>query len=239
MSVGPDYDGEFRRMMVKNAAAVIPALDSGEEWLMTKIANAAKRYALPESDVIAALRKCEVLRYYFAKDPQKQRMHENAAAAFISAISGIGDFSQLPARGDSAVYATRGEIVSTAQLHRLRRAEPTRTYSKSVDFAWRFGGKQFYACHKHTEETGGAQANQANDARLFLQECAQNNKPECVFVALCDGAFYGGKNGMMGRTKMEGMQAIAAEAKHGNVFAMTTGELPAFLRLKFATADKS
>ena len=234
MSAGPDYKGVFRRMMAKNAAEVIPALDRREGWLWEKIANAAERYATTEDEIAAALRECAVLRFYFAKDPKRQGMHENAAAEFIAAIDGVGEFARPPQQGKNAVFIAGGKVVKTAELRALRVADRQRTYSKSVDFLWRFGGRHFYAYHKFTEaESGGAQGNQGNDVRTFLRESVKNDAPESAFVALCDGGFYTAPNGIVGKSRMDGLTAMAAESKHGNVFAMTTGELPAFLRRQF------
>ena len=234
---GPDYPGAFRRMMAANAAEVIPALDKREGWVLEKIANAAERYALPEGEIVAALRECAVLRFYFAKDPKKQGMHENAAAEFVSAIDGVEDFQRGAQQGKNALFITGGEVVAAAKLRALRAADKQRTYSKSVDFLWTFRGRHFYAYHKFTEaESGGAQGNQGNDVRTFLRESVPNDAPESAFVALCDGGFYAAPNGIVGQSRMEGMRAIAAEAKRGNVFAMTTGELPAFLRWEFPAA---
>ena len=57
----------------------------------------------------------------------------------------------------------------------------------------------------------------------------RTEEPECVFIALCDGAFYQGIDGIMGKTKMDGLRDIAANAKYKNVFAMPACELPMFL----------
>lgn len=237
MSAGPDYAGVFRRMMAENAAEVIPALDRQEGWLLEKIANAAERYAIADDEIVAALRECAVLRFYFAKDPKRQGMHENAAAEFIAAIDGVTNFERPPQAGSNALFVTGGEVVKTAELRGLRAADRQRAYSKSVDFLWRFDGRQFYACHKFTEaESGGAQGNQWNDARTFIRESVPNDCPDRAFVALCDGGFYTAPHGDSGETRMDELRGMAADAKHGNVFAMATGELPAFLRWQFPAA---
>ena len=237
MNAGPDYQGEFRRMIKANAAAVIPALDKREDWLLEKIANAAERYGVTAGVISAALQECEVLRFYFAKDPQKQGMHENAAAKFICAIDGVEDFQRGAAGGKNALFIVGGRVVNAGELRVLRGENRQLTYSKSVDFLWRFRGVNFYAYHKFTgAKSGGAQGNQGNDVRTFLRESVPNETPECAFIALCDGGFYAAPNGIMGKTRMDGIQAIAEEAKNGNVFAMTTGELPVFLRFKFRRA---
>ena len=235
MNAGPDYAGEFTRMIKANAAEVIPALKNREDWLMVKIANAAERYGVTPDAISGALRDCEVLRFYFAKDPQKQGMHENAAAKFICAIDGVEDFRRGAAGGKNALYIVGGQVVNAGELRAMRGENRQLTYSKSVDFLWRFRGADFYAYHKFTgAKSGGAQGNQGNDVRTFLRESVPNKTPKRAFVALCDGGFYAAPNGIMGKTRMDGIQAIAAEAKNRNVFAMTTGELPGFLRFKFA-----
>ena len=229
MSDSPDYSGEFRRLMAENVADVIPALDRNEQWILEKITNAAKRYGISANKISDALRECDVLQFYFAKDPQKQGMHERTAANFICAINGVKEFKRGSAQGKNAVYIADGKIMSWEKLRELRSADKRSRHSKSIDFIWRFNGRRFYAYHKFTEETGGAQANQGNDAKSFLLESVKTEEPECVFIALCDGAFYEGINGIVGKTKMDGLKDIAAHAKHKNVFAMPTCELPMFL----------
>lgn len=229
MSDEPDYSGEFRRLMAVNVANVIPALDRKESWILKKIANAAERYGISENKICDALRECDVLQFYFAKDPQKQGMHERTAADFICAIKGVEEFRCGSARGENAVYVAGGKVMSLRELRELRYADNRSMHSKSIDFIWRFGDRRFYAYHKFTEKTGGAQGNQANDAKSFLLECLKTEDSGCVFIALCDGAFYEGINGIVGKTKMDGLKDIAALAKHNNVFAMPTRELPLFL----------
>ena len=229
MSDKPDYSGKFHRLMEENVAEVIPALDKGESWILEKITNAAKRYGISENKICDALRECAVLRFYFAKDPQKQRMHEKTAAEFICDINGVEEFMCGSTRGEDAIYIAGGKVMSEEELHDLQSTDKQSTHSKSVDFIWRFNGRRFYAYHKFTELAGGAQGNQGNDAKTFLRECVRTEEPECVFIALCDGAFYQRRDRIMRKTKMEGLRDIAANAKYKNVFAMTTCELPMFL----------
>ena len=235
MSDEPDYLGEFRRLMAKNVADVIPALDRKEQWVLEKITSAAQRYGISENRICDALRECDVLQFYFAKNPKSQGMHERTAADFICAIKGVEEFRRGSARGKNAVYIAGGKVMSSRELRELRSADKRSRYSKSIDFMWGFNGRRFYAYHKFTEETGGAQANQGNDAKSFLLECVKTEEPKCVFIALCDGAFYEGINGIVGKTKMDGFKDIAALAKHNNVFAMPTRELPLFLMKYNAT----
>lgn len=127
MTLGPDYQGAFRRLMAENAAEVLDALRDCEPWLMEKIENAAARYALSVAEIEAALRTCDVLRFYFAKDPARQSMHENVAAEFIRGIPGVTEFAQM--RSDKK-YIADGRIVDKRELRQLRasnsRLSPTK-----------------------------------------------------------------------------------------------------------------
>ena len=164
MSDEPDYSGEFRQLMAVNVANVIPALDRKESWILEKITNAAQRYGISENRICDALRECDVLQFYFAKDPKSQGMHEKTAAKFICAINGVENFRRGPTQGENAVYIAGGKVMSSRELRELLSADKRSRHSKSIDFIWRFNGRRFYAYHKFTEETGGGQGNQANDA---------------------------------------------------------------------------
>ena len=227
MTLGPDYEGTFRRLMESNVADVLDALRDREDWLMQKIENAAARYDLSREEIEAALRECRVLRFYFAKDPMRQSMHENTAAAFISSLPGVTEFVQIRS---AKKYIADGRVVDKREL-RLMYADNIRvTHTKELDFEWVFGNRRFYAYHKHTNDTGGAQGNQYNDLKTFAREAAKNNIANAVFIALCDGPYYLSQNGASGMSRVDTLKNIATSVARGNSFAMQTRELPEFLR---------
>ena len=227
MTASPDYEGAFRRLMASNAAGVLDALRDRENWLMKKIENAAARYNLPREEIEAALRECRVLRFYFAKNPTSQSMHENIAAEFIRGISGVTEFAQM--RSDKRCIVD-GRIVDKRELRAMRAADSRLIPTKELDFKWLFGDRCFYASHKHTGVRGGAQDNQYNDLKTFAREAAKNDIAEAVFIALCDGPYYLSQNGASGMSRSDTLKNIADSAARKNVFAMQTAELPEFLR---------
>ena len=224
---GPNYKGVFRRMTAENASDVLPALERGDKWLREKIANAADRYGLTRREIVDALKACAVLRHYFAKDPTRQSMHENAAAEFIQKIRGVRKFEQ--ARSE-VKFVAGGRVVDRAELRALRAADSALRHSKGVDFAWTFGGRMFYAYHKHTGAEGGAQDNQYNDLKVFVREAAESGDAGAVFIAFCDGPYYLRRNGVAEKSRVASLKEMAKSAKRGNVFVMRTEELPEFLR---------
>ena len=227
MTLGPDYEGTFRRLMESNVADVLDALRDREDWLMQKIENAAARYDLSREEIEAALLECRVLRFYFAKDPTRQSMHENAAAAFIRGLPGVTEFVQIRS---AKKYIADGRVVDKREL-RLMHADNIRvTHTKELDFEWVFGNRRFYAYHKHTTDAGGAQDNQYNDLKSFAREAAKNNIANAVFIAFCDGPYYLSRNGVAEMSRVDTLKNIATSVARGNSFAMQTRELPEFLR---------
>ena len=224
---GPDYKGAFRRMMAENVADVLPALERGDKWLRDKIANAAERFGLSEREIRKALVDSRVLRFYYAKDPTRQSLHENAAAEFIRKIPGVRGFEQM--RGE-VKFVTAGRVVDKPELQSLQSADAAVVRTKGIDFTWKFGGRLFYAYHKHTGVEGGAQDNQYNDLKVFVREAALNNLSGTVFVALCDGPYYFRMNGIAEKSRTDALREMAKGAKRGNVFVMPTEELPEFLK---------
>lgn len=219
---GPDYKGAFRARMAENADDVLRAMKQGEEWIQIKITRHAQKYGLSEDEIRRAIADCRVLRFYFAKDPTRQSLHENVAAKFIGAIPSISHF-----RTDNDIYLARGEIVGKARLQEIRRQQSIE-HSKTVDFIWQYDGATFYAYHKHTSEEGGAQDNQYKDLQSFVRACGGNSYPDKVFVALCDGPYYQARNGIAGKSRLDSLSAMANKGGK-NIFAMTTADLPCFL----------
>jgi hypothetical protein len=128
----------------------------------------------------------------FCKDPNKQNIYEKHEFDFIKQMPYVEDIVKLDPNGENSKYVNN-HILSTGED--TRRTHRQENKSKSIDFKFKilpYGERKkkitIYAMHKYTESNGGAQDNQYQDLRIFLQN-APLNREEC-FIALADGEYY-------------------------------------------------
>ena len=216
----PDYETAIKRQRDENAADVLSQLDEGDAQLAVKISNFCQRWGFRRDEVHDEIRRSHVVRCFFAKDPEKQGLHEKVAASFVENIPGVSSFHLLPKGGKNALHIFEGQI--------LRGKKLSQDAPKSLDFDWEFGGRKFYALHKFTKESGGAQDHQYREAIQFLKHAGKREKEDCHFIALCDGEYYTA-------AKMKEMRRECQRC----TYAMKTGELKEFLLGKFARTIKS
>lgn len=120
----------------------------------------------------------------FVKDPGKQGIHEKAAAKYIESLNGITKFKTLPKDAEDSKYVIRGEVRNRREINGVG------IETKSIDFEWEYRSYMVYASHKYTNEAGGAQDNQFNGIKNFVENAKYRNKQNVVFMALMDGDFY-------------------------------------------------
>lgn len=212
---GPDYENSFVDAIRANATEVLSLLDEQDEGLLKKIQTYATRTGRSVDEVINAIRTNPFFRDTFAKDPSKQKFHENVAAKFIEGISGVKDFVQL---GHDSKVVFGGRV----ELRKDVRREGASTTAKTIDFEWKFNDKHIYASHKYTKESGGAQDNQYRDLQEFIRQSNESNLPNTYFLAIADGNYYLGRDVGTGASKLERLKNLA---NRRNVFALTTSEL--------------
>lgn len=136
----------------------------------------------------------EAFALNFIKEPSRQNLHEDLAAYEIRCWEEliIGDtFKVLPKGGKEAKVINKdGEIIY------LEESNQSEVNTKTIDFQWEIcllnTGEVFtcYASHKHTKESGGAQDNQYNDIKTFMQLAKLNKDKNTIFLAICDGEYY-------------------------------------------------
>ena len=217
---GPDYEKEFVKAIRANLKLVLDALDSKESGLAKRINTFASRFDFAVSEVEKKIRKDEMFRAFFAKDPGKQKIHENIAARFIERISGVKSFKQLS--HDSLVVL--GGMISSREEALRRGAAST---PKTIDFSWEYKGKTIYASHKFTKESGGAQDNQYKDLQGFIREANESGLKNTFFLAIADGAYYRLNHRGSDKTKLEHLKGIA---NRRNVFALSSDDLETWLK---------
>lgn len=216
----PDYEGAFMRAIRANLTKVIEQLDTGDSGLSKKIGTFASRFEFTVEAVEKKIRNDEMFRAFFAKDPGKQKIHENIAAAFIERMSGVEDFKQLAHDG---LVVVQGAVRSRKEV----RAEGATARAKTIDFMWDLCGKKIYASHKHTKGGGGGQDNQYKDLQEFIREANESNRHDAYFLAIADGDYYNATDTNSKTTKLQHLKDLA---NRRNVFALSIDELEAWMK---------
>lgn len=216
----PDYEGDFVRAIRVNLTQVINQLDAKNEGLARKIGTFASRFEFAIDVVEQKIREDEMFRAFFAKDPGKQKIHENIAAAFITRIPLIENFEQLAHDG---LVVIQGAVRPRKEV----RAEGATARAKTIDFAWDTCGKKVYASHKYTKHSGGAQDNQYRDLQEFIREANESNRRDAYFLAIADGDYYSGTDTNSHTTKLQHLKDLA---NRRNVFALSIDELEEWVK---------
>lgn len=223
----PDYEGEFVRAIRTNLTKVIDQLDIGDTGLSKKIGTFASRFAFAVDTVEKKIRDDEMFRAFFAKDPGKQKIHENIAAAFIECMPGVSNFKQL---AHDSLVVIQGAVRSRKDV----RAEGATARAKTIDFSWSFCSKDVYASHKYTKQGGGAQDNQYRDLQEFIREANESNLKNTYFLAIADGEYYGTADMNSQTTKLQHLKDIS---NRRNVLALSIDELEEWMKEACAQAS--
>ena len=163
----------------RNAQSVATNLQ--EKNINKKITTYAWRFGHNEDKIREKIRNDEMFAAHFATDPKKQKLHEIAAADWLSKIPSIEKFESLPSSGRGSLYvATDGEIQEGRG----------RAPGKSLDFRWFTKGKTCIASHKYTDQTGGAQDQQFNEMIELLKRFRSCAQTDYALIVIVDGAYY-------------------------------------------------
>lgn len=217
----PDYEREFIEQLQRNDLEVSRLLAEEDPGMIKKVNTFATRHNFAFTEVAARIKAEHFVRAFFAKDPAKQKIHENIAARYIREIKGVTEFRQL---GHTELALLRGAIISYPEVR--RRGGTSR--AKTIDFSWRSCHKEFYASHKYTRgRSGGSQGSQYKDLQEFIREANESLNPEQFFVAICDGDYYRGRDAASNSVRIERLNDLA---NRRNVFAMPIEEIENWLK---------
>ena len=203
-----DYEVEIQKRWRDNFK--MAHLSSG------RIESYCKRTGYPKRIVKAKIRQDDMFRWCFVVDPVRQNVFEKIAAGYIKSIPKVSSFRNY---GTNELFIVAGAVKRGDDLDGMK------PNSKSIDFGWIYGERQFYASHKYTNESGGAQDNQYKDVQQFIRN-ANEVGGQSVFIAIVDGQYYETKDvkaDMSRRKRLEQM------ANHSNVFVKCIEEIEEFL----------
>ncbi|MDR2581219.1 MAG: hypothetical protein LBC85_09540 [Fibromonadaceae bacterium] len=214
-----NYEAEYKKQLTKDLQEILSSLNTPEMKL--KIQNWAKKFDYPFDTIVEKIKTDPVFRCVFVKDPAKQNLYQKLAANYIERLPNVKNFETLPQGSDKAKYLTNGKLFSGKLLNNASKN------TKSIDFTWEVGNYLFYASHKYTKDSGGAQDNQYLDIQNFLIHARDNNYSKYIFLAICDGEYYLQKDSQTNsKTKIERLKKLTCQ----NSFVLTIKELGSFLK---------
>lgn len=158
----------------------------------------------------------EMFRWCFVVDPIRQNVFEKIAAEHIESMTGISSFKK---------YGTNDLFIVAGALKEKKEPKGMRPESKSIDFSWKYGRRNFYASHKYTNESGGAQDNQYRGVQRFIEDANKIGGRD-IFVAIVDGEYY---NTWDSQAEMTRRKRLEQMANQNNVFVKSIDELEKFL----------
>lgn len=230
----PDYDEGVRKEWQANIEECrenplqrFKELESSQKYRRMGISLELIRHWLCTDDTAA---------YFFAKDPSKQTYHQKVARDWIKALPGVSQMEQLDVNGDDAKYLSAGNVISGRDIGNT-------DGKKSLDFEWKFifsTGEflRFYASHKYTNESGGAQDNQFEELRKYTKE-ANGLRRETGYrlLAIADGDFYKRKRKGQQLTRIQELSQECQASPFSR--ALTTEDIPAYLAQCIAEYSKN
>ena len=220
----PNYEAEFLKQQSENNALVRDQVRQRDKNIMQKIQTFCERSGFDFDDVIQKINADEMFAYTFATDPARQNLFEKLAAEYIQCIGFISDFKKLPGSGANTMYIVNGSLIDGVHLS----ASGGATEAKSIDFFWKYKEKQFYAFHKYTRQSGGAQDNQYNDMKAFINNANSSTNQNYYFMAIADGEYFNTQNGKAGISKIENLKNLANNQR--GVYAVRIEELYRLLK---------
>jgi hypothetical protein len=215
-----NYEEEYKKRIKRNLLDILNDLKT--KSMQIKIASWADKFGYSHEEIEDKIKNDEIFRCVFAKDPAKQNLYQTLASTYIKSLDAVKNFKILPSGGKDAIYLISGKKFFGKDL------ENKSKNIKSIDFQWNTGKFVFYASHKYTKETGGAQDNQYIDVQNFLRSTIDCNEKNTIFIAICDGRYYLEKDASTGdTTKIDRLRRLT---DNRTSFVMTIDDLKDFLQ---------
>lgn len=136
------------------------------------------------TDVQMEITNNEMFAAFFIKDTSKQNIYEKLQLSLIKKVE--SGCKKLPSYGKNCLYLYENKIENVKS-----------TIGKSIDFIINKNDKNIYIYSKFTKDIGGAQDNQANDAKDFIIKASKyvdNVQDNSYFWFLGDGEYYENKS---------------------------------------------
>lgn len=213
----PDWQAIERSEWLKSRDEVTKELRDNAPRVEEAAATFAEKFGYPVKSVMDKMGQDDMFAATFAKQPGRTGLHEKVAAKWIAELPEVTDFRSLPKRGiDSIKIDSDGN---------LRRGAGKEVPGKTLDFQWKSGGKIYYAMHKYTKDSGGAQDNQFLEMLELMKRFHHCSDASITLVVIVDGEYYQRSNCTRLRELVQQERDRPPVSK-----ALAIGDLQEFLR---------
>ena len=178
----PEYKEIEKRLFLEFHANVIDELNAGNKNLNRRIETFCKNFRFEKSKVEQKIRDCNMFAAHFTKAPKRTKFHKKVAHDWLNQKLGLM-VAPLHSRGKNAFFVT-----SNGEIKKINGRKPPSL--RALDFMWGKNGNIFYAMHKYTEGTGGAQSQNSIQMETALKNFENNNDPNIVLIVIVDGSYY-------------------------------------------------
>jgi hypothetical protein len=179
-----DYEKIIKEMWKENAKEVPFLIKTNDTDTLKQIHAYSDRFDESPHKVKEKILADQMFANCFARNPARQTSHEKIAFEYLSKHNSVlRNFRKLPQNGNDAVYLTSDGTFQKYDLYRKK-------VGKAIDFYWENEDNIFYASHKYTRESGGAQDNQFREQKELLEKFRNNENENEYFFAICDGQYY-------------------------------------------------
>lgn len=178
----PDWEAIERGEWLKSRDEVTKELRANAPRVKEVAATFAGKFGYSVKSVMDKMSRDDMFAAAFAKQPGRTGLHERVAAKWIAELPEVTGFQSLPKRGvDSIKIDSDGN---------LRRNAGKEVPGKTLDFQWMSGGKIYYAMHKYTKASGGAQDNQFHEMLELMKRFHPCSDTSITLVVIVDGEYY-------------------------------------------------
>jgi hypothetical protein len=175
-----DYERFIKEKWKENAGDVPKLLVKNDANIVQQVETYSHRFDEPTDKIKKKILDDSMFANCFAKDPTKQTTHEKLAFEYLKKHDNIlNNFCKMPQSGENAIYLSSDGVFTKEKK-----------IGKALDFCWNHEDKVFFASHKYTKNSGGAQDNAFNEQKEFLRKFKNNEKENQYLFVICDGTYY-------------------------------------------------
>ncbi len=187
----PDYKALELSEWGINARQVVPDLIRRDASLLERIRIYVTKFGGTQALVEAEITRNSMFAATFAKSPSRTGFDKKAAKTWLDQELSLHfrlnmPVTRLPQTGQGVLYVLdNGDIAPFAGD-----LKP----SKAITFSWQINGITYYAVHKYTRQSGGAQKNQFTLTAKTLENFQNSTNQDEVLIVITDGDYYTPQN---------------------------------------------
>ncbi len=181
----PNYMTIEQGLWQANARQVRQDLNNRNANLLQRIQNYGYRFNHTQASIETEIHSSRKFAATFAKSPSRTDFDKEEAYNWLGTNLGY-HINKLPKRNPGVLYVAENGDITTILQGALKP-------SRALNFSWQERGLTFYAMHKYTRDSGGAQGNQFREAARMLENFNNPANPaniDNVLIVITDGNYY-------------------------------------------------